>query len=223
MFDRAARRYAESSRQWKWQLYAKRFPPRKGERVLDVGVSVRHDIEQENYFLRRYPFPDQLTGVGIDDVSTLREIYPGVTLIQADGRALPFADNEFDVVHSNAVVQLVGPHADQAQFVSELARVSSCGFVTTPNRWFPFDMHTRLPVVHWLPRSVMLAAFRRFGHQDQPWLLSHRSFSALFPAGVEKEIVVGRAFGWPATFNALFAKPLLELHRVGCRQASVKA
>jgi hypothetical protein len=208
MFDGVARRYAESSRQWKWRLYAERFPPRKGERVLDVGVSVRHHIEQENYFLRRYPFSDQLTGVGIDDVSALRDIYPGVTLIQADGRALPFEDNEFDVVHSNAVVQLVGPRADQARFVSELARVASRGFVTTPNRWFPFDMHTRLPVVHWLPRPVMLAAFRRFGHQDQPWLLSSRAFTALFPAGVEREIVVGRALGWPATLNAFFAKHL---------------
>src|SRR5215204_4868614 len=185
MFERAARRFAESSRRWKWQTYAERFPPRKGERVLDVGVSVRHQIEEENYFLRRYPFPNQLTGVGIDDVSTLEKIYPGVTLIHADGRALPFDDNEFDVVHSNAVVQLVGPRADQARFVSELTRVGSRGFVTTPNRWFPVEMHTRLPVVHWLPRPVMLAAFRRLGHQDEPWLLSRPSFSALFPRDVD--------------------------------------
>ena len=27
-------------------------------------------------------------------------------------------------------------------------------FVTTPNRWFPIEVHTRLPLVHWLPETM---------------------------------------------------------------------
>jgi len=30
-------------------------------------------------------------------------------------------------------------------------------FLTTPNRWYPIEFHTALPIVHWLPRKV----FRR--------------------------------------------------------------
>jgi hypothetical protein len=36
-------------------------------------------------------------------------------------------------------------------------RVSERVFVTTPNRWFPVEMHTGLPLLHYLPA----ASFRR--------------------------------------------------------------
>ena len=32
-------------------------------------------------------------------------------------------------------------------------------FVTTPNRWFPVELHTRLPLVHWLPDGVAHRAY----------------------------------------------------------------
>jgi hypothetical protein len=96
-----------------------------------------------NYFLGRYPYLDQLTAVGLDDLSELELRYPDVTFVRADGRELPFPDRSFDVVHSNAVVEHVGAREEQQRFLAELVRVSRSGFVTTPNRWFPIQTYCR--------------------------------------------------------------------------------
>jgi Methyltransferase domain len=198
----AASRGVES-REAKWELYRHAFPPREGERILDVGASQTDDLPGENYFLRRYPHPDQVTAVGVQDMEPLRERYPAVNFVQADGRELPFADEEFDVVHSNAVIEHVGPQEDQERFVAELVRVSKAGFVTTPNRWFPIEAHTHLPVFHWLPRPLATAVMRRDWFV---WLLSRRSFAQLFPRDVDFEMHVQRMGGWPATLIAIFRR-----------------
>lgn len=199
-----ATRYGLASREAKWETYCRAFPPRRGERVLDVGVSRLDDLPGENYFLRRYPFPKQLTGVGVDDLSGLRSRYPGVRFVQADGRELQFEDKAFDVVHSNAVVEHVGSRREQERFVSELVRVAKAGFITTPNRWFPIEAHLRLPLVHWLPRPATLAVLRGLGASWHVWLLSPRSFKALFPPDVELTLFRQRMGGLTATLLVLF-------------------
>jgi len=55
----------------------------------------------------------------------------------------------------------------QARFVAELYRVCRKGiFVTTPNRWFPVEFHTVLPLVHWLPMPRFRALLQRLGHDE---------------------------------------------------------
>ena len=205
--DQLAYRRGARSRDEKWNLYCARLPPRRGERVLDVGVSSMDDVPATNFFLHRYPYPDQLVAVGIDDQGELCKRYPEVTFVQADGRSLPFADDEFDVVHSNAVIEHVGGSVDQQRFVAELVRVARTGFVTTPNRWFPIEPHSRLPLLHWLPRPALLRAMRALGHADWPvWLLSTAGFRRLFPVGLETELLCTRMAGLPASLVVIFSK-----------------
>jgi ubiquinone/menaquinone biosynthesis C-methylase UbiE len=165
------------------------------------------DVPGTNFFLRHYPYPEQLVAVGLDDQSDLRQRYPSVTFVQADGRSLPFADDEFDVVHSNAVIEHVGGYLEQRQFASELVRIARSGFVTTPNRWFPIEAHSQLPLLHWLPRPALLRAMRVLGHEDWPvWLLSAASFRRLFPVGVQMEFHCTRMAGFPASLVIIFTK-----------------
>jgi hypothetical protein len=54
-------------------------------------------------------------------------------------------------------------------FLRELWRVARRGlFVTTPNRWFPIEVHTVLPLVHYLPPSTFRAILRRLGREFSP-------------------------------------------------------
>jgi len=214
LFKRISAEVGRSSREQKWRLYAQHFPPRLGERVLDVGVSNLVDLPNENYFLDHYPYPAQVTAVGLNDLSDMSKHYPGVSFVEADGRDLPFETDAFDVVHSNAVIEHVGPEAEQRRFVRELVRVSRSGLVTTPNRWFPVDSHTRLPLLHWLPKPAMQLGWRVFVKRNEYewlltnglWLLSSPAFRGFFPAGVRTKVVHGRILGWPATLNALYRR-----------------
>ena len=55
---------------------------------------------------------------------------------------------------------------EQRRFVAELCRVAPRVFISTPNRWFPLEVHTRLPLVHWLPEP---AAHRAYDLARKPW------------------------------------------------------
>ena len=62
-----------------------------------------------------------------------------------------YGDDEFDLAHSNSVVEHVGNFPRKQQFASETQRVGRNYYVQTPNLWFPIDPHYMLPIVHWLP------------------------------------------------------------------------
>ena len=99
--------------------------------------------------------------------------------VRADGRELPFADGAFDLGFSNAVVEHVAGGRDgQRRFVHELCRVARRVFVTTPNRWFPLEVHTLLPFVHWLPAR---ARERVIPFDDVLDPLGPKAFASLFP------------------------------------------
>ena len=132
--------------------------------ILDIGVSSDRTYDASNYLEAWYPYKDKITALGVDDASFLESLYPGMKFVRANGLALPFADNSFDVVHSSAVVEHVGSFARQATFVRECGRVArKAMFFTTPNRWFPMEFHTVLPLVHWLPKSWFRVAMRLSG------------------------------------------------------------
>jgi ubiquinone/menaquinone biosynthesis C-methylase UbiE len=127
--------------------------------ILDVGVTSDRSYDHSNYLEAWYSYKSKITAVGIDEgAAFLRQTYPGVRYVKGDGRSLPFADDSFDYVHSSAVLEHVGNAVQQMAFIAEARRVAQKGvFLTTPNRWYPIEFHTVLPVAHWLPRKI----FRR--------------------------------------------------------------
>lgn len=147
-------RIAAYARRRMYEQFILKSAIRDDETVLDVGVTSDQSYEASNYLEAWYPIKSRITAVGIDDASFLESRYPGLTYRRANGMDLPFAADSFDVVHSSAVVEHVGNEANQRRFIEELARVSRrVVFITTPNRWFPVEFHTVLPLVHWLPKQ----------------------------------------------------------------------
>ena len=73
-----------------------------------------------------------------------------------------FADDQFDLVHSNSVIEHVGSYQNMRRFSEETRRVGRAYFVQTPNFGFPIEPHYGMPLVHWLPDTVKIWAFSRF-------------------------------------------------------------
>jgi hypothetical protein len=87
---------------------------------------------------------------------------PRFTCVFGDGRRLPFADQSFDIVFSNSVIEHVGDWESQRQFAVEIARVGKAYWVQTPNRGFPVEPHMMTPFLHYLPRAWQGPIARRF-------------------------------------------------------------
>jgi len=71
-----------------------------------------------------------------------------------------FQDNEFDVVFSNSVIEHVGDFKQQRRMAQEIKRVGSGYFLQTPNYYFPFETHFRLPLFHYLPHKLQTALLK---------------------------------------------------------------
>jgi len=165
--------------------------------VVDVGVGdTGFDTEpgialSHNFFEAMYPWPERITAVSDVPLPNFAREFPAVRCVTASGTELPFGDDEFDIAFSNAVVEHVGSREDQRRFVHELCRVAPRVFVSTPNRWFPVEVHTLVPFVHWLPRGasdrVFAALHRRAWNGVE--LLGRRELLGLFPEEAKPRVV----------------------------------
>ena len=179
------------SRRRKLRLFLEELHPTAETSVLDVGADELAFGEGDgcgtlNFFEEHSPWPERITALGLQDGSGFRARYPEIPYVQGDACALPFADGEFEIVFSNAVIEHVGDRERQRRLVAEAIRVGRRAFITTPNRRFPVEVHTRLPVVHWLPDRLAHPAYRAVGKSfaTEVHLLSRSSFEALFPGRV---------------------------------------
>lgn len=162
--DSIAVRAAAKARRRMYAAFIASVEPGEDETVLDVGATSDREYEASNYLEAWYPHKERITAVGLDEAAFLQTTYPGLRFVRADGRKLPFKDRSFDIIHSSAVLEHVGSRDHQLVFLMELVRVARRAvFVTTPNRWYPIEFHTLLPLVHWLPRSTFYSVLRIAG------------------------------------------------------------
>jgi ubiquinone/menaquinone biosynthesis C-methylase UbiE len=150
-----------------FSIFVKECEIQAEDTMLDVGVTSDQSYESSNYVEAWLPEKSRITAAGIDEAAFLEDLYPGLKLIKANGLNLPFDDKSFNIVHSSAVLEHVGSFKNQVKLIAECARVAKDSFfMTTPNRFFPIEFHTILPLVHWLPkpwfRQIMLKTGREF-------------------------------------------------------------
>lgn len=198
------------SRRKKAKILQSHFNLADSLRILDVGGAMD---EAGRQVLEASPRQENITVVNLDRNSLLktRKGHPSVSVIQADARHLPYGDNAFDLVYSNAVIEHVGELEDQKAMAREVMRVGKSWFVTTPNRWFPFEFHTRLPLVSWLPAPTMKRVRKiwSYNHIRKRYqgglsnllrLMTARELQQLFPDSL---IIKCRITVWPETLIAL--------------------
>lgn len=180
--------------------------PSPETRILDVGTTPDLTIAYNNFFERWYPYPGRITACSVEDCSVLEGRFPGVSFRLTDGRHLPFGDGEFDLAVSFAVLEHVGGIDEQRRFLGELARVCRAFIAYTPYRYFPVEMHTLLPLTHWLPAPAYRALWRCLGlgfwaKEENLNLLSLRSVRPLLPQFGQARVRLVRTLGWPSNIE----------------------
>lgn len=166
------------NRRRKWQLFQKNLPITRNTSILDVGFSEEEYSETDNFLEKHYPYPEQITALTLDtpdkflharkdsefqvpEIEILRKRkessarYPQIKVVSYDGNSFPFPNRSFDICWSNAVLEHVGNWEEQIFFLKEIKRVSKRAFITTPNRNFPIEVHTRTPILHFLPKKSL--------------------------------------------------------------------
>lgn len=184
-----ASRLSYAARKRIFDFFMDVMQPSRESRVLDIGVTKDMIFRESNFFERLYPHKDRIVCVGTEHGAHLEQLYPGLRFVPIQpGHRLPFADQAFDFVFSNAVIEHVGSAESQSAFVSEACRVGARVFIVTPNRWFPVEHHTGVPLLHYLPPAVYRrilgwTSLRYWSREENLNLLGADGLAALFPDG----------------------------------------
>ena len=204
---RGALRCGARLRQARLEAFLRQFQPGANTSILDVGIT-NAVVGASNLLEREYPWAGSLTGCGLEGEPEICR-QRGIRFVYADGCDLLFADGEFDIVHSNAVIEHVGNRERQRRFVSELSRVGQSLWLVTPDADGPMEPHTLIPFAHWLPRpmrSVIYNATGRgfFADEANLNLLSAGELRRIFPAPLRNRVVIRKQYvlGLPAILIA---------------------
>ncbi|MBB4425791.1 hypothetical protein GGD66_004352 [Bradyrhizobium sp. CIR48] len=171
-------------------------------RILDIGGVEAYWSDKRRLIAR----PTEITLLNLDGGGPPKA---GFIFCQGDACHMPeFADNSFDVIHSNSVIEHVGQWSSMMAMANEIRRIAPNYFVQTPYYWFPIEPHARTPFLHWLPESLKfrLVMARKCGPYwskaatvdeamktiQSSSLLDKRMFAALFPdASIISEKILG--------------------------------
>lgn len=189
-WGRKPNRVSTWNRNRKWRAFTSRVRFDADTKVLDVGYSDEEYAPTDNFLEKHYPYLSNITALGVEEPVHFRQRYPEVEVITYDGKSeWPFGDQAFDLVWTNAVIEHVGGYHRQVHFAREAARVGRRVWMTTPNRFFPIEVHTRTPLLHWLPMPLFYRYLHHKGKSwaadDYMWLLSARQLKRILrDAGV---------------------------------------
>lgn len=185
------------SRTRKLKLFYELLKPTEQTSVLDVGAEVHSGPGGTIQFIDGYSWKANVSVINLssEHIARISRQYPEIDARVGDACALPWKDKHFDVVYSNAVIEHLGTFERQKKMAAEIMRVAKSWFVTTPNRWYPFEFHMRLPFVTWLPRDgyVWVGKIMSYNHvqkkygsgiiRDDLRLMTAKELKQCFPAG----------------------------------------
>jgi len=138
-----------------YKILSQNLDLEKLDSIIDVGVTADKTQISSNFFENLFPMPEKITAISDQDTSWIENEYKGLKFIQGTVLETPFENNTFDLVFSSAVIEHVGSNINQRRFICECFRIAKkYVFITTPNRYYPIELHTAIPLIHWFPKNI---------------------------------------------------------------------
>lgn len=199
IFDWLRRPVSKWSRSKRMELFVETVKPRPHERVLDLGghpstwaqVKIPLSVTILN-------LPDAMSALPptTGDVS-----HHAIRHVEGDAcNVRDFVPGDFDIVHSNSVIEHVGPADNQQQFARQVLKFGVRYWIQTPSKWFPIEPHCGMPFWWFYSESLRQRLIERWYPKLPAWaemvadtrVLEKRELSNLFPGcNVHTERVLG--------------------------------
>lgn len=201
-----ASRISKFNRERKWNIFTNTIPFDQNAKLLDVGFNDIEHSSVDNYIEKKYPYQQNITALGMSGKDNFIKKYPLVNVVLYDGTTFPFEQNKFDICWSNAVIEHVGDFQAQLFFIKEMCRVSKFVFFTTPNKYFPIEVHTRTLLLHIISNKLfenyLIFIGKKWATGNYMNLLSKKKIVELMNAADIKnfEIKRNRLFGFTLDF-----------------------
>jgi len=132
--------------------------------ILDVGSTEDDNNESSNYLIKNL-------GVDKSYKSISDQLITSNFFSKVLKRSITnnFSEDEIknfqsDLVISNATIEHVGNFENQIKMCNNIVNLSKKYFIImTPNRYHPLEFHTKIPIIHWLPKKLHRMILRLIG------------------------------------------------------------
>lgn len=123
--------------------------------LLDIGTTSDNG-NSHNIILRKTSNNKNISCLSNQNLKNLKDYFPHIKkFYKGDAKKSNFKNNSFNIIYSSATIEHLGSFNNQLKFVKECVRIARKKiFITTPNRFYPIDFHTKLPFLHWLPKNI---------------------------------------------------------------------
>ena len=123
--------------------------------VLDIGSTEDKKNVSSNYLIKNlgnYKVYKSISDQDINSNFFLKTLKKSITEEFTENEIKEF---QSDIVISNATIEHVGNFENQIKMCRNIINLSKKYFIIiTPNRFHPFEFHTKIPLIHWFPKKI---------------------------------------------------------------------
>ena len=122
--------------------------------ILDIG-STNDENQSSNIIIKKLKFFKEFNSISNQKISNdffKKTLKKSITERLFHSEIKKF---ESDVVISNATIEHVGSKKKQIKMCENIIKLSKKYFIIiTPNRLHPLEFHTKIPLIHWMPKKI---------------------------------------------------------------------
>jgi hypothetical protein len=127
----------------------------KFSEALDIGTTNDLENESSNYLIKNLPNITLYRSISNQKIENKFFSKSLNKSILSEFSAIEIQDFKSELVISNATIEHVGKFENQIKMVENIIKLSKKFFIiNTPNRYHPLEFHTKLPLIHWLPKKI---------------------------------------------------------------------
>ena len=123
--------------------------------ALDIGTTSDDKNASSNIVIKNIKNIDEFKCISDQIVNSdffNKKIKKSITEEFSENELINFSS---DLVVSNATIEHVGNTLNQKKMLENVIKLTKKIFViTTPNKFYPIELHTKIPLIHWLPKSI---------------------------------------------------------------------
>ena len=132
--------------------------------VLDIGSTEDDTNESSNFIIKNLGNFKEVKSISDQSINSKffsKSLKKSITSKFSKDDIKEF---QSDLVISNATIEHVGDFKNQIMMCKNIINLSRKYYIIiTPNRYHPLEFHTKIPLIHWLPKKTHRMLLQLFG------------------------------------------------------------
>lgn len=135
--------------------------------VTDIGTTNDDEFESSNLIIKNLKKIKEYKSISDQLITSKYFIKTLNKSITSNFDENEFSEFSSDLIISNATIEHVGSLDNQIKMVQNIIKLTKKVFViSTPNKFYPLEFHTKIPFLHWLPNHYFRKILKIFGYKD---------------------------------------------------------